>query len=264
MKRILLIAAMALLPLMFSCKKTDPLFKANNHPIVKPEAVDLGIKVDGKTIYWGSFNLGATQEAEYGNYYSWGTTETSKDGYTWEAYPYANAVGTEFTKYCLTGMEDWWGASRSVDDKSTLVSTDDAAKKNLKGHWRMPTIDEVLALLYTQKLTSDYKWELEDYGADENGADLKNVYGNPIVGIRITWKKTGASIFLPAGGRIDGKTPEEVNALGYYWTSSLSKGDLDGPDGAYCLGFEVGDAAGRWTIGRYYGALIRPVYVDEE
>ena len=262
MKRVLLIAAL-LLPVVFSCKKVDPLVKDNNHPVVKPEAIDLGIKVNGVNVLWGSFNLGATQEAEYGNYYAWGEIETKKDGYSWKTYKYANEVGTEFTKYCLESMDDWWGGTKKVDNKNTLVSGDDAAKKNLKGHWRMPTIDEVLALLYTQKL-SDYKWELEDYGVDEDENDVNNIYGNPIYGIRITYKPTGASIFLPAGGRIVDKTPEEVNELGYYWTSSLSKGEEDGPDGAYCLGFEVGDAAGRWTIGRYYGALVRPVYVEEE
>lgn len=263
MKRFIILAALLLPVVLVSCKKTDPLVKDNNHPIVKPEAVDLGIKVDGKTIKWASFNLGASNECEYGNYYAWGETVTKKDGYSWKTYAYANEIGTEFTKYCLNSQDDWWGGSRKVDDLSILKSSDDAAKKNLRGNWRMPTLDEVLALLYTQKL-SNYKWEYEEEALDEDYNEVHNVYGNLIYGVRITFKDTGANIFLPLGGRIIDKAPEDVNELGYYWTSSLSEGEEGGPDGAYCLGLEIGSPAGRWSIGRYYGALVRPVYVEEE
>jgi hypothetical protein len=262
MKQSLYLTLAVMLAMTASCTKTDPLVKDNNHPVVKPEAVDLGIQVGGKPIKWASFNLGATNECEYGNYYAWGETVTKKDGYNWNTYSYANAVGTEFTKYCLESQDEWWAGTRNADNAAVLKSSDDAAKKNLKGKWRMPTLDEVLALLYTQKL-SNYKWEYEE-AIDEDYNEVKNVYGNTIYGVRITYKDTGASIFLPLGGRIIDKSPEEVNELGYYWTSSLSTGEDGGPDGAYCLGLEIDEPAGRWSIGRYYGALVRPVYVEEE
>lgn len=262
-KRIAFIALAVLAIVSASCKKTDPLVKENNHPIVKPEAVDLGIIVNGKSVKWASFNLGATNEFEYGNYYAWGETATKKEGYSWKTYAYANEVGTEFTRYCLETMdEDWWGGSRKIDNLEILKSSDDAARKNLRGSWRMPTLDEVLGLLFTQTL-DNYKWEYEEEAIDEDYNEVKNVYGNVIYGVRITNKDTGANIFLPLGGRIIDKSPEEVNELGYYWTSSLSEGEEGGPDGAYCLGLEIGSPAGRWSIGRYYGALVRPVYVEE-
>lgn len=262
-KRICLFALAALLPaFVISCHKTDPLVKENNHPIVKPEAVDLGIIVEGKNVKWASFNLGASHESEYGNYYAWGETETKKDGYSWKTYSYANEVGTLFTKYCLSSMDDWWDGARSVDNVSVLKPSDDAAKKNLRSNWRMPTLDEVLALLYTQKL-DNYKWEMEVEAIDEDYNEVKNVYGETIYGVRITYKDTGANIFLPLGGRIVDKSPEDVNELGYYWSSTLAEGELGGPDGAYCLGLESGGPVGRWSIGRYYGALVRPVYVEE-
>ena len=40
-----------------------------------PEAVDLGIEVDGHKVLFGSFNLGASREDELGDYYAWGETE---------------------------------------------------------------------------------------------------------------------------------------------------------------------------------------------
>lgn len=255
MKRIVLIAAL-LLPVAFtSCKKVDPLVKNNNHEVIMPMAIDLNIKVDGNWVKWANFNLGATDEAEYGNYYAWGETETKMEGYSWGTYKYADPLGLEFTKYCRADQDDWWGGSKSVDNRVTLVNSDDAAKRHLKGNWRMPTINEVLALLYTQKLP-DYEWEYDEL------TDVNNIYGNKISGFRVTYKKDGSSVFFPLGGRIIDKNPEEVNVLGYYWTSSLSEGDEGGPDGAYCLGLDpYEETAGRWTIGRYYGALIRPVYV---
>ena len=50
-----------------------------------PEAVDIGLVVNGKTIKWASFNLGASKEYEYGDYYAWGETVT-KSVYDWSTY----------------------------------------------------------------------------------------------------------------------------------------------------------------------------------
>ena len=62
--------------------------------------------------------------------------------------------------------------------------------------------------------------EKETLPIDEDYNEVKNVYGNTIYGVRITYKDTGASIFLPLGGRIIDKSPEEVNELGFYWAST--------------------------------------------
>ncbi|MBP5636351.1 MAG: hypothetical protein J6X25_02385 [Bacteroidales bacterium] len=255
MKRFVLIAAL-LLPVVFtSCKKVDPLVKNNNHEVIHPMPVDLNIKVDGYLVKWGNFNLGAVEEAEYGNYYAWGETQTKMEGYNWNTYKYADPLGLKFTKYCKSVQEDWWGGKNDPDGRKTLVSTDDPAAKILQGGWRMPTIEEVEALLYTQMLP-DYEWEYDEL------TDVKNVYGDKIAGFRVTYKPWNTSVFFPLGGRIVDKSPENVNILGYYWTSSLSTGEDDGPDGAFCLGLDTyEETAGEWTIGRYYGALIRPVYV---
>ena len=256
MKKFVLIAAL-LLPVAFtSCKKVDPLVKDNNHEVIMPMPIDLNIKVGGNVVKWANFNLGAAEEAEYGNYYAWGETATKMEGYNWNTYKWADPLGLEFTKYCRTSQEDWWGGNKSVDNREVLVASDDAAKKYLKGNWRMPTIEEVEALLYTQKLP-DYEWEYDEL------TDVNNVYGNKIAGFRVTYKPWGTSVFFPLGGRIIDKKPEEVNVLGYYWTASLSEGEENGPDGAFCLGLDpYEETAGEWTIGRYYGALIRPVHVE--
>ena len=79
MKRLIYLSLAALMVLsLASCKKdssVEPSDETEVISVVAPEAVDLGIVVNGKTIKWGSFNLGATKPEEYGDYYAWGETE---------------------------------------------------------------------------------------------------------------------------------------------------------------------------------------------
>ena len=42
------------------------------NPTVTPEYVDLGLP---SGIKWATFNVGATQPEEYGDYFAWGETE---------------------------------------------------------------------------------------------------------------------------------------------------------------------------------------------
>ncbi len=87
MKRLIYFSLAALFALSVSCSKDK---KTGNEDAGKygvdgktpmPEAVDIGLVVDGKTIKWASFNLGASKEYEYVNYYAWGETE-AKDVYS--------------------------------------------------------------------------------------------------------------------------------------------------------------------------------------
>ena len=79
MKKSLFICLAALMVLAVSCKKDN----SNDVPKQKygvdgvtplPEAVDLGTVVNGKTVLWASFNLGASKEYEYGDYYAWASS----------------------------------------------------------------------------------------------------------------------------------------------------------------------------------------------
>ena len=72
------------------------------NPTVTPEYVDLGLPSGVK---WATFNVGATQPEEYGDYFAWGETEP-KELYDWSTYSEAE---------------------------------EDVATTNWGGEWRIPT-----------------------------------------------------------------------------------------------------------------------------
>ncbi len=218
--------------------------------IVTPIAIDLGIRVDGKTIKWASFNLGATAEQEAGYFYAWGST-IRKTEYLWKSYPYSNSDGTKFMKYCLADEISWWGGEGTPDGFKALQVEDDIVAKKLGGKWRMPTEKEAIALIATLSNTSRYTW---DFHAQSGG----------VYGAKVTQKATGNSIFLPYTGLMNGNKSEFAGIRGFFWTSTLSKGATGGPDGAFNLGIDINDeGAGIWSNSRCYGFPIRPVYVME-
>lgn len=163
--------------------------------------VDMGLP--GGTL-WATCNIGANTPEGYGNYYAWGETET-KDTYTWENYIYAEGTSLKdprWTKYCRQSDK---GNNGFTDNLTTLQFSDDAARANWGGDWRMPTEDEWDALLeYT---TSTW--------TTQNG-----VYG---------WLFTasnGATLFLPAAGRYYEDEDLDKHGVGSdcrYWSSSLER-----------------------------------------
>ena len=89
--------------------------------------VDLGL-----SIKWATCNVGASSPEEYGDYFAWGETEP-KSIYDWSTYKYCNGSETTLTKYNYSNI---YG---TVDNKTTLEMSDDAARANWGGGWRMPT-----------------------------------------------------------------------------------------------------------------------------
>ena len=142
-----------------------------------PEAVDLGLSVK-----WASFNLGASKPEEYGDYFAWGEL-SPKRYYSWENYRFyagsflqtdeqGHYTGWIYSqsKYCTNSV---WG---SVDNKSKLEPSDDAAHVLLGGKWRIPTITECWELI------SKCSWR---YIISESGEWLvivkSNINGNTII-----------------------------------------------------------------------------------
>ena len=198
--------------------------------------VDLGITVGGKKIYWAKYNLGATSETGYGDYYAWGETapyyedgyasetpgahwKTGKTGYNWASYQWRD--GSTFSKY--TGS-----------DYSTLQAADDAAYAALGGKFRMPTEAEIEALLALSK-----EW-VTDYNS--SGINGYKFTGN------------GNTLFLPAAGYRDDTGLYYAGSQGYYWSSSLNT-DLYS---AWRLQFLSGSAS-RSSYDRNRGFPVRPV-----
>ena len=220
-KTILCGFVLGLFLLPVSCKKDDNPGKVKygiDGITPLPDAVDLGIGVK-----WASYNLGASKEYEYGDFYAWGETETKTD-YSWSTYKYANGDKYKLTKYCTVNSR-WDGEERDPDGYSILLPTDDVAHVKLGGSWRIPTEDEFKALLTlkdeAKNSSSDYVWEEPTYALDANGDEIKDKNGNVISGIRITRKSTGASLFLPFAGYYSG-TNEAYGTIGMYWSSSVN------------------------------------------
>ena len=285
MKKILFVCLAALMVLAVSCKKDN----SNDVPKQKygvdgvtplPEAVDLGTVVNGKTVLWASFNLGASKEYEYGDYYAWGEkityystleplawakrdeTDEKVLHYDWDSYLYANGAYNKLTKYCPKGLEtNYWDNTakpEGPDGEVKLLPTDDVAHVKLGGKWRMPTLDDIKALL-ALKTNDDYTWDKWALATDENGDEVKDAWGNVVRGIRITRKSTGATLFLPAAGYCDGSVVgKDAGPWGYYWSSSLR---TDDPSRAFDLYFDSDDSDW-YDASRYGGLTVRPVYVE--
>ena len=199
----------------------DPNPNTGNH-----EYVDLGLSVK-----WATCNVGASKPEEYGDYFAWGETQP-KNTYDWSTYKWCNGSYDTQTKYCTKNS---YG---TVDNKTQLELSDDAARANWGGSWRMPTHEE------QEELRTQCTWTW----TTQNG----------VYGYKVTSKKSGYtnnSIFLPAAGYRYGSSLYDAGSDGYYWSSSLN---TDYPSGAYYLYFDS-DSVDWYYDDRYIGFTVRPV-----
>jgi hypothetical protein len=216
--------------------------KPYEYSVSVPEIVDLGLPSGLK---WSSFNLGATAPEEYGDYFAWGETQpyyTSLDplewkfgkesGYSWPSYKWSKETTKSLTKYCSNSN---YGYNGFVDNNTVLLRSDDAARVNLGGKWRMPTREE------QDELRNSCTWEWTSVG----GVDGCKVTG-----------PNGNSIFLPAAGSWMENRYQYTGSYGEYWSSSLY---TESPDLAYdfFVTSSLFDWGGPYRIS---GLTIRPVY----
>gem|GEM_PF-1725112 len=142
---------------------------------------------------WATANVGASSPGETGGYYAWGET-VEKDTYNWDTYRWVDS-DTLLTRYCRDSL------CGTVDSLSSLTAPHDAARVNMGGRWRMPTLDEIYELKLFCTWTAD------------------TLDGQP--GFRVTGTN-GNSIFLPmAGYREHGYFANE-GTEGTYWTCELN------------------------------------------
>jgi len=194
----------------------------SNVSYAQPKAVDLGLSVK-----WADRNIGASAPEEYGGLYAWGETKIKTD-YSWATYKWClNREGNRFSKYVT---ERDYG---STDYKTTLEKSDDAARANWGGGWRMPTQAEF------EELKSKCTWEWTRQGGHE--------------GYKVTGPN-GKSIFLPAAG-IWRYRRSSAGFEGYYWSSTLYTDEMYR---ARYLSFNSGTVRPS-DIGRFNGLSIRPV-----
>ncbi|MGM9791559.1 MAG: hypothetical protein ACI3Y4_04060 [Candidatus Cryptobacteroides sp.] len=194
--------------------------------------VDLGLSVK-----WATCNLGASAPEEYGGYYQWaGTVDVSDTGINlnWDNCPYhtGSSSSSGWTKY--NALESYG----TVDDKTTLEASDDAATVNLGGKWSMPTDAE-----WTE-LRTDCTWTWTTL----NGVNGYKVQSNK-EGYTDNW------IFLPAAGIRISNRLEDGGSKGYYWSSSLYTLNTSC---ARNVDFD-GEYVSSGAYYRYCGLSVRPV-----
>ena len=248
MKPLCILALASALIIIPSCKKEEPVYNGDGGKTPVPEAVDLGImieKADGTeyNVKWASWNLGASSEAEAGDYLCWGEIY-AKDHYDWESYKYGYGTNeNRVTKYC-DNPGDWGGKKRKPDGIMSLLSEDDAATVRLGGRWRIPSKAEAEALFATKENKTDYTWTYETIG------------GTP--GWRITWNQNGNNIFIPQVYSIEmDKLQNTGTHNGLYWIK-----DLETTLFAYIMCFWGNNSSYCLNRQRFDGMSVRPVCVE--
>ena len=194
------------------------------------EYVDLGLSVK-----WATCNVGASKPEEYGDYFAWGEVEP-KEVYDWSTYKWCEGSNSNLTKYCI--HSDYG----SVDNKTTLEATDDAATANWGGSWRMPSEAEF------QELSENCTWTWK----------IRNGIG----GFEITSNKEGytyVSIFIPAAGHMRDSALKHMGDGCNYWSSTLF---TYGQESYYAKCLDIyywATDASTSDSQRYFGRSIRPV-----
>ena len=201
-------------------------------PDVEPEYVDLGLP---SGTLWATFNVGASRPEDYGNYFAWGETTTKKE-YSWSTYKYCEGSSNTLTKYCY---ESDYGYNGFTDTLTELLPEDDAATANWGSEWQMPS-----QVQFGELINDNYTITV---WTTQNGVN----------GRKITSKRNGNSIFLPAAGCRD---DYGVGTYGYYWSRSLYGG---GSYGACNTDFASSHFYVTVYGSRYNGFSVRPVRKQE-
>jgi hypothetical protein len=186
-------------------------------------AVDLGLSVK-----WANMNVGATKDSGFGSYFAWGEIKPKKY-YSWGTYEWSKDDTQFLLKYSTT------------DRKVQLVPSDDAARANWGGDWRMPTVDEYEELINP----ANCKWEW----TTKDGVN----------GYKVTSKKNGNSIFMPITGFRFYEGVQFRAIKGIYWTSTVYTGN---PIKSWCLEFDFQDvdvSFGNLSSNRFSGRCVRAV-----
>ena len=193
------------------------------------EYVDLGLP---SGTLWATCNVGANSPEEYGDYFAWGETEP-KNYYDWSTYKYCKGSKYTMTKYCIDSF------SGTVDNKTELEPSDDAATANWGSGWQMPSYEQFNELINSSYTTTTW--------TTLNGKD----------GRKISSKSNGNSIFLPAVGYRNGTSLSSAGGSGFYWSRSLSTSS--GYNACY-LYFHPSNVS-MYSSSRFAGQSVRPVRV---
>ncbi|MBO5812351.1 MAG: InlB B-repeat-containing protein [Bacteroidaceae bacterium] len=194
------------------------------------EYVDLGLP---SGLLWATCNVGAESPEDYGDYFAWGET-SPKSKYGWDTYKYGSEYD-ELTKYCSYIR---YSLDGFTDNKVVIDVSDDAARANWGGSWRMPTHVEL------DELMENCTWTF----ITQNGVNGYKATG-----------PNGKSVFCPYAGCFCEGVLEKVGSKGFYWSGSL---DSSLSYCVYCLSLSSFDVDMDNLYARSYGHSVRAVFSD--
>lgn len=167
--------------------------------------VDLGLP---SGTMWSTYNMGATAVNEYGDSYFWGNTNPITTGDPADDDIYAvnvqNTLPDSYSKY------------NNTDNKRILDMTDDAARVNWGGNWRIPSRDDFAELQ-----------------ANTNITVVSNYLGRGADGLLFTSKTNENTLFFPlsdngSSGCIKLMSNElEMQYTPYIWMYATYWGSLE-------------------------------------
>ena len=190
------------------------------------EYVDLGLPSGKK---WSKKYLGAETATDEGDYYAWGETSPKAPGhFTEEKYGLLDGAWGEFRRY--HGKDGW----------KQLMPYDDAATARLGNKWHIPTETEVKELF--------------------NNCTAKEITLNGQAGIALVSKINNNYIFFINNGYTSGIKMYRTDQC-VCWTADLYKDDVQLAEEfkIFINGDKIFTETG-WTIPRYSGMNIRPIY----
>ena len=190
--------------------------------------------------YWATTNIGAENPEDYGYYFWWGDTVGYKrEGNAWVAsdgslanFSFTSGNTPTYGKDVATLQSQGWITADGV-----LTPAHDAAHAHWGGTWRMPTKQELDALISK----CDWTWTTRN-GVNGYFVKGKGAYAS-------------ASIFLPCGGGGQGPSLNHAGLGGYYCSSIPSSDDSDY---AWNL-FFISSYLDTGYNSRYNGQPVRPL-----
>lgn len=210
------------------------------NPFVDPYAGHDYVEIGG--IKWATMNVGANSITDTGLYFQWGDTQGytadqvgSGEGqkyFVWADYKYGNGTSSPGD----TGMTKY----NSTDGKTVLEASDDAARANWGGSWRIPTTEEFKAL-----------------GNAVNTAWTNDYQSTGVSGLVLTDKTDSSKVlFFPAAGDCYGGRVNYVGSFGIYWSSSVISSNVQS---AYSLNFDGSHVSWQDDYYRCNGFAVRGV-----
>lgn len=190
--------------------------------------------------YWATTNIGAENPEDYGYYFWWGDTVgyrrvggvflVASDGSS-ANFSFGASSTPTYSKDVATLKSEGWITADDV-----LAPEHDAAHVHWGGNWRMPTKQELDALINN----CDWTWTTKN-GVNGYIVCGRNAYAS-------------ASIFLPCCGCGGGASLYYAGSAGYFWSSVPGSDNRD----SWRLSFSSGNL-NTLNVYRSNGHSVRPV-----